>query len=99
ITEIAGLESVASHVTPMCEIAVTGKTDGDEDMKMVQLINLSGAYGNNQFFEPIPLDNLEIRIDVPKGASVTTLNGGVISSDGDRIVLGRLNNYEAILIH
>lgn len=99
ITEVAGLESIAPLVTPMCEIAVTGKNDGDEDVKMVQLINISGASGNNQFFEPISLENLEIRIDVPHGASVNTLNGGAVTVEGNKIILDRLNNYEAIIIH
>jgi hypothetical protein len=99
ITQIAGLESIAPNVTPMCEIAITGKKNGDEDMRLIQLINLTGASGNNQFFEPIPLENLEIRINVPENGRITTLNGGVVTREGNTIILDRLNNYEAILIH
>lgn len=99
ITQIAGLESIAPNVTPMCEITITGKKNGDEDMRLIQLINLTGASGNNQFFEPIPLENLEIRINVPENGRATTLNGGVVTREGNTIILDRLNNYEAILIH
>ncbi|MCR5145286.1 MAG: beta-galactosidase trimerization domain-containing protein [Lachnospiraceae bacterium] len=99
VTEVAGVESIAPNVTPMCEIVLTGKTEDDGETKVIQLINQTGCFGNNRFCEPIPLENLEIRIDVPKGAKVTTLNGGVISCEENKIMLDRLDSFEAIKVH
>lgn len=89
---VCGVQSISKNCTPMCEITVLGNAD----KKIVQLINTTGCF-TNSYFEPVPIHDIELDIDVNK-RKVSALNGGKVTIVNNKIVLDCLHTYEAVLI-
>ncbi len=84
----------------MCEITIMEKTG----MKLIQLVNTSGHFGNS-FFKPVPITDITLEnlgISGRDIVSVKAYNGGkaVVSEENGKlwIHLDCLNDYEAIAI-
>ncbi|MCR5101319.1 MAG: beta-galactosidase [Butyrivibrio sp.] len=95
IINICGAKSLAPSLTPMCEITVM-KGDGK---LVLHLINTSGSFLNS-FYKPVPLYDLELDIDKEnlEGYEIYTLNGGEVTVKNGKLVLNKLDTYEAIII-
>ncbi len=100
LENICGAKSLSPDCTPMCEITIMEKTG----MKLIQLVNTSGHFGNS-FFKPVPITDITLEnlgISGRDIVSVKAYNGGkaVVSEENGKlwIHLDCLNDYEAIAI-
>ena len=68
---------------------------------VVQLVNGSGVWGNS-CFDPLPVQNITLRLPGVKAAKATALRGGcaVCDAEGETLLvtLDALSDYEAIVL-
>ena len=98
LEKLCGVHSIAPGLTPMVETTLyrgEGKT-------VVQLVNISGHYGNS-YYQPLPVKEIQIELTGVQASGVHTLLGGHAQAAGNdegktMITLDVLNDYEAIFI-
>ncbi len=94
---LCGMPELAPGLSPMVELTLAKK----EGQTLVQLVNGSGHFGNN-WFQPLPIRDIFLRLPNLAGQPVHTLNGGqVTQTDGGEdlvLHLDELRDYEAICI-
>ena len=95
VCSLAGVKSIAPTLTPMCELAVTEGEAG----KVIHLINLSGAFANYTYCEPLPIRDIFIEIACGADKNMDALNGGHVIRTDKGIKLDCLHGYEAIRIY
>ena len=95
VCSLAGIKSIAPTLTPMCELAVTEGEAG----KVIHLINLSGAFANYTYCEPLPIRDICIEMEGDADKNMETLNGGHVIRTDKGIKLDCLHGYEAIRIY
>lgn len=78
--------------TPMIEANITE----NDDSWMIQLLNLSGAFGNT-YHDSIPISDVVIHFDAGD-KELCCLNGGEIKTEDGYLCLEVLSDYEAIVI-
>lgn len=94
LINVCGAASIAPALTPMCEITFME----NENTYIIQLVNTSGCFGNS-FFEPLTISGIELEVpDGAKAGAVKALNGGNAEVKDGRIVLDKLQSYEALVL-
>lgn len=103
---VCGMESLAPELTPMVEITLSARPG----RLVVQLVNLSGHYGNS-YYQPLELRDIHLKIPIGKNQvrelralrSAGKLPGGSQIAGGQggeylEFTLPLLRDYEAIII-
>ena len=91
LESLAGVKPLIQG-SAMIEVAITE----NEDATMIQLLNLSGAFGNT-YHAPIDITDILIDFD-SKDRPICCLNGGEIKKEEKTLRLETLVDYEAIVI-
>ena len=73
-------------------------TEGEAG-KVIHLINLSGAFANYTYCEPLPIRDICIEMEGDADKNMETLNGGHVIRTDKGIKLDCLHGYEAIRIY
>ena len=93
LLHVCGVKNLAPKLTPMCEITLLK----NNSRRLLQLVNTTGCFLNS-YFEPVPLYNVELELGEIEHSSVRTLNGGKVRITNGRILLDKLDTYEAIVV-
>lgn len=94
--ELCGVPELAPDLHPSVEVTLAQKPG----LLVVQLVNGSGVFANS-YFDPIPMQNLRLRLPGVQAAETYTLNGGKaecrVEGEDLIITLDQLKEFEAIV--
>jgi hypothetical protein len=99
LEQVCGMVSIAPQLSPMVETTLASRPG----RRVVQLVNITGHYGNS-YYESLPVRDILLRIPSPAPVTaVRTLKGGkklpFKQSDGlVALTLPCLREYEAIIL-
>ena len=100
LEQVCGAESIAPDLTPMVETTLASQSG----RMVVQLVNISGHYGNS-YFEPVEIRNIYLKIPAGdrKISELRTLRSGEkpdYRHDGSyvKFTLPCLKEYEAVIL-
>ena len=95
--EVCALPELAPGLHPSVELTLSKKAD----TLAVQLVNGSGVFANS-YFEPVPMQDITLRLPGLAGKTASAYNGGSVScaDSGDDLILtlDKLNAYEIITV-
>ncbi len=99
LINLCGARSIAPTLTPMVEVTLSARENGDT---LLQLVNHTGIFGVS-FVQPVPVGPVRARFTLPEAPKeVHTLHGGNVVwryEDGTlRLELDCLEEYEAVMV-